>query len=306
MAQDSWPSPNHSAGSVTQAEYERIAQRFSDDGVDGSPADTAVVAAGTGLQVTVRSGIYASVRGFAWSSGTVDTTLTIAGNTSGSTRLDRVVLRLDRSTWDVRAAIVAGTPGAGAPALTQNTGSTGLYEIPLAQVTVINSATSVTVAREEQYIGSRIRPCTSTTRPLAPRRGEQIFETDTFTWHGWNGNGWKLHHQDSGELTLGAGYIEWAPFGDSVGRRIGNVVSLRLGRSRTHSTLLRSNLEGSKLATIPTALRPDRDQYYTGQFSNGVNGRVEVRASGEIWIRNLSADVPSGQIILITTTYLKN
>lgn len=305
MAQDSWPSPNHGSGSVTQAEYERIAQRFSDDGVDGTPADTGVVTAGTGLQVTVRSGVYASVRGFAWSSGTVDTSLAIGSNSSGSTRVDRVVLRLDRSTWDVRAVVVAGTPGAGAPALTQSTGSTGLFEIPLAQVTVINAAASVTVTRDEQYIGSRVRPCTSATRPLAPRRGEQIFETDTSRWQGWTGNSWELIHQDTGELTLGAGFSEWAPFGDSVGRLIGNVVSLRLGRSRTGSTLLRSNQDGSKIATVPTALRPDRDQYFTGQFSSGVNGRVEVRASGEIWIRNLSADVPAGQIILITATYLK-
>lgn len=114
MAQDSWPSPAHNARAVTDTEYEKIAARFSDDGVYGVPSDAAAVAAGIGLSVDVRPGVYASVRGHAWSSGTAAVNLPVAANSSGQKRIDRVVLRLDRSDWTVRAVVkpgVAGVPG---------------------------------------------------------------------------------------------------------------------------------------------------------------------------------------------------
>ncbi|WP_236243124.1 hypothetical protein [Streptomyces sp. CC228A] len=305
MAQDSWPSPNHSSRNVTDAEYERIAARFSDDGVDGSPADTAVVSAGVGLQVVVRSGVYASVRGHAWYSGAVDDTLAIASNSSGSTRVDRVVLQLDRATWDVRAVVVQGTPGSGAPALTQDTGSSGEYEIPLAQVTVPDAAASVTVSRGEQYVGGRSRPCTSSTRPPNPRRGDQIYETDTGRWYGWTGASWVLTYEDTGEVALGAGYSSWQDQGSAVGRRIGNTVTLRISKIRKLAYLRRDDA-ASLLAQVPATLRPiARNHYYACQFSNGASGRVEVLTDGGMWVNCLSADVSPDITLSLTMTYLR-
>ncbi|MEW2635930.1 hypothetical protein AB0903_30910 [Streptomyces sp. NPDC048389] len=305
MAQNSWPSPNHNSRNVSDAEYEKIASRFSDDGVDGSPADTAVCSAGTGLQVTVRSGVYASVRGHTWYSGSVDDTLSIASNSSGSTRIDRIVVQLDRSTWDVRAVVVQGTPGAGAPALTRDAGSTGVWEIPLAQVTVIDSATSVTVTREEQYVGGRTRPCTSTTRPPHPRRGDQIYETNTGRWYGWTGGAWVLTYEDTGELALSAGESSWESIADQVGRRIGSAVTLRISKRRK-TTLSRSDADGSKVAIVPSALRPiTRNHFFACTFSNGQTGRVDVGIDGEMWVKFLSGDVGAGHTLTLTMTYLR-
>lgn len=115
MAQNSWPSPTYNARAVTDLEYEKLSARFSDDGIYGSPSDTAVVAAGVGLSVDVRANVYGSVRGRAWSSGTTAVNLPVASNSSGSTRIDWVVLRLDRSTWNVRAVIRQGTPAPAPP-----------------------------------------------------------------------------------------------------------------------------------------------------------------------------------------------
>ena len=147
MAEESWPNQAHNARAVTDIEYELLAARFSDDGVYGNPHHAAVVTAGTGLSVNIRADVAASVRGHAWYSGADTVSLSLPGNISGQTRVDWVVLRLDRTNWTVRAAIVGGTPGAGAPPLTQDPGSTGVWEVPLALVTILSGAASVTVTR---------------------------------------------------------------------------------------------------------------------------------------------------------------
>lgn len=305
MAQDSWPSPAHNSRNVTDLEYEKIAARFSDDGVDGSPADTAVVAAGTGLQAVVRAGVLASVRGHAWTSGTTDVNLTVGANTSGQTRTDRVVLRLDRATWTVLAVVKQGAPGAGAPALTQDTGDTGVWEIPLARITVINNAASVTVTRDEQYVGARIRPCTSTTLPAFPRRGEMVFEQNTGRWRAWNGTSWTTLYEDTGELTLGPGYAAWEFYNENVGRKVNGLVTLRISVRRVGSTFTTTDADGTKLVTIPNALKPiDRYHFFTGRFTlSGGVARIEVRTNGEVWATNPTADVTPGRALELSMTY---
>jgi hypothetical protein len=305
VAQNSWPSPNHNSRNVTDAEYEQLAARFSDDGVYGDPTGTAVCAAGTGLQVTVRSGVYASVRGHTWYSGSADDTLTISSNTSGQTRNDRVVLRLDRSTWDVRAVVLEGTPGAGSPALTQDTGSTGVYEILLAGVVVPDGATSVTVIRGELYVGSRVRPITFGHPNPLPVLGEIQYETDSGRWTGWNGSSRATLYEDTGELALSAGESSWESIADQVGRRIGNTVTLRISKRRK-STLSRSDSDGSKVAVVPSTLRPiTRSHFFACTFSNGATGRVDVGIDGEMRVKFLSGDVGTGHTLTLTMTYLR-
>lgn len=146
MAETSWPT---TAGSrvVTDDQYEHLAWGWARaDGILGYPGDTTVAFGdSSGRQVKIRLGKRGFVRGRGWYSGTSDNTLAIAANVSGSTRKDIVVLRLTRSTWAVTAAIVQGTPGAGNPTLTQNAtgGTTGVWEIPLAVVTVVNGAATI-------------------------------------------------------------------------------------------------------------------------------------------------------------------
>lgn len=307
MTQASWPSPNHNSRNVTDGEYERIAARFSDDGVDGSPVDAAVAAAGAGLQVVVRANVWASLRGHAWTSGTTDVTLTVAANSSGSTRTDRVVLRLDRSTWDVTAVVLPGTPGSGAPALTQDAGDTGVWEIPLAKVAVPDSATSVTVTREEQYIGSRVRPCTSTTRPAFPRRGELIQEVDTGRTLAWNGSVWELLHGDSGEIALGAPFSTWKPVQGNTVRKVGNDVRIHLWVERTGSTFTSTDLTGSKVGSVPAEMAPaEIPERFAAKFSgSGGNARVDVRPDGDIYVVENDSDVTPGRHLALTMTYLR-
>lgn len=306
MVQSSWPSPAHNTRNVTDPEYEKIAARFSDDGVFGVPSDTSVIYTTTGLQVFVRADKYASVRGHAWSAGTVDDTLTITSNASGQTRIDRVVLRLDRSTWTVRAVVVAGTPGSGAPALTQDTGDTGVFEVQLARVTVPNGAASVTVTREELYVGSRVRVCKSTDPNLFPQLGEIQYETDTGRWVAWNGTSRVVIYEDTGKLTLGSGFSTWESFSSNYGRKHNGLVSLRVSVRRIGSTLLASDPDGSKIGSVPDTLKPiEHYQHFSGRLtSSGGVVRVEVRPDGEIWVRYPTENVTVGRVLELTMTYL--
>jgi hypothetical protein len=145
VAESSWPTV---AGSriVTDDQWELLSIGFGVDGVLGLPTDSSVVYGdASGRQVKVRAGKIGHIGGHGWASGTSDVVKTIGANSSGSTRIDLIVLRLTRSTLAVTAEVVAGTPGAGVPALTRNArgAGTGVWEIPLAQVTVVNGAATI-------------------------------------------------------------------------------------------------------------------------------------------------------------------
>ncbi|MEU3289888.1 hypothetical protein [Streptomyces longwoodensis] len=292
---------------MSDVEYEKIAARFSGDGVYGDPGDTAVVSAGVGLQVTIRPGVYASVRGHAWTSGTVAVNLPIAANASSFARVDQVVLRLDRSDWTVRAVVKQGVPGVPWNGLlTQDTGDTGVYEIMLATVSVPASATSVTVTRFEQYVGTRVRPCTSKTLPLAPVPGEHAFETDTAVLRMWTGSAWAVLYQDTGEIGLGSGYDTWQSAAANVGRLRNGIVTLRIAKTRIKSPLAVTDTDGSLVATVPRDLRPLSPNHFFGaQFSGGHAARVEVRVDGGIWVKAVSETVPVNNDLLLTMTYIR-
>lgn len=292
MAQDSWPSPAHNARAITDTEYEKIAARFSGDGVYGAPADTAVVAAGVGLSVDLRAGVYASVRGHAWTSGTAVVNLPVPANTSGSTRIDRVVLRLDRSTWTVRAVVKPGTPGSGAPTLTQDVGDTGVYEVPIGIVTTASGATSVTVARSEQYVGVRIRPCTSTTRNPNPVPGEMCFETDTRRVRVWTGTSWIGVFDDSGQVTVNSTASGWRNSADNILQKHNGTVHLRMGGFQRTGGTIAASVESRLPVLIPDAyLHPNRDQqviaYTTGlMVSRALIYSAASDRPGQVWLLN--------------------
>jgi hypothetical protein len=88
----------------------------------------------SGMQVLVAPG-QGLIRGVFYSSDS-DVTVTVPA-ASGSPRIDRVVLRLDRNHaggGQVYPILIEGTPGGSAPALTRDIG--GVWDIPLAQVRV--------------------------------------------------------------------------------------------------------------------------------------------------------------------------
>lgn len=88
---------------------------------------------------------------------TATETLAIAANASGNTRIDSIVLRRDDIAQTIRLAVKQGTPAASPvpPAVTQTSGT--MWEIALADVTVVNGFTSITnddIRPRQQYVAS--------------------------------------------------------------------------------------------------------------------------------------------------------
>lgn len=153
------------------------------------------------MQVKVRNGFYALVRGFEWYSGTVELSLAIAANSSGSTRFDLVVLRLNRATWNVTVEVLAGAAGSGVPPTpTQTIASTGVWELPLATVTVASGAATI-AAGDVTYIachlasdgsGLRVSSPDSLAYVPAPFAGQLVASSDGLRYR-YSGTAWRRH-----------------------------------------------------------------------------------------------------------------
>ncbi|MEV1020713.1 hypothetical protein [Streptomyces sp. NPDC050264] len=303
MPQDSWPSASHNNRSVTDGEYEQMAARFSDDGVDGYPTDPAVVSAGAGLAVAIRASVWGSVHGHAWTSGADGDTLTIDPNTSGLVRVDRVVLRLSRTTWTVRAVVKAGVPGAGPPVLT--TGDQyASYEVLLANVTIQPNALSVTVARGERYIGSRIRPAISSTLtdPNA-QPGDVTWEHDTGKLQLYDGTTKRTIYSDSGDLTVDSPMAAWKITVASSLQAMNGTIFLRLGTWDRVGSMLNAAWDARLPVLIPAAYRhPNRNIYAMCYLTGARIGRLTIypknnELAGQVWITQ-KPDIAVGQSVL--------
>ena len=95
----------------------------------------------------------------------LDTTqnVTIADNTSGNARIDRIVARLNYTDRKVEFAVLTGTPAGSpvAPTLTQNT---TVWEISLAQIAVANGFSTIIVGNitdQRTYMQYNVEPYTS-------------------------------------------------------------------------------------------------------------------------------------------------
>lgn len=187
MAQSSYPFDGQA---TSESQYSQFFRELQDTGIAGSADSGAleVSADGSGMAVDVQPG-FAIVRGHAYSSTAVET-LTIEA-ADPTARLDTVVLRLDPAANSIVLAVLKGTPGAGAPAVTQT--DTSVYELPLAVITVGSSVTSISpadVADRREYAGQRYGTWTTALRPAGPRLGHMGYNTQTAQWEFWNGVAW--------------------------------------------------------------------------------------------------------------------
>ena len=114
------------------------------DGVFGSPTTNLQVMATTGLTVSILAGW-----GFIachWLNNTSSRVITLNSANPSLSRIDRIILRLDRANRRMELAVLNGTPAGTptAPALTRT--SNGVYELSLAQVRISAGATALAQA----------------------------------------------------------------------------------------------------------------------------------------------------------------
>lgn len=310
MAEASWPSPNHGtpARSVTDTEYVRLAP-LAGDGVFQS-GTSVVYANSSGMQVHVRAGQYALVRGHAWTSGTTEYNLTLGANSSGKTRVDTVVLRLDRSTWDVTAAVRAGTPGSGAPTLQRDTGDTGLWEIPVADVTVSNGAATIAAGAVKDrtlWQAGGARPCnvlTDVQAALSP--GDIVYETSTGRWIGWNGTSGQVLYQDTGWRSYSVASSKFSAGGFPLKCRAINGMAYLKGNALVEGTVsIQAGSSEPKVAQLPSGFAPVEDHVWLAPIGQSAAGRMRLYTSGLITITAMPVgQLSEGQGVYLDTTYL--
>lgn len=217
MAYESYPNTPHAGRAVSLVEHELLTTASTRSGLVGPPS----IVAGTlplfgdssGRQVKVRAGVAANVRGTRFTNGT-ETIVPITANASGNPRIDLVVLRLNRATYEVTPVAIAGTPAASpaAPSPVRNApgGNPDYWDIPLGEVTVANGAATITAGNvtnrawwvtDSGYTGySTARP------PIEP--GVIWRENDTgIAWIGTAAGGLeKLYHYATAALADQTGW----------------------------------------------------------------------------------------------------
>lgn len=164
MTETYFPFDAGGGSSVAESQWADMAGLWARSGVNamnlGDLNQLAVTASGANMNVSIDTG-RAWVRGFGYKN---DASLSKTLDASHATlhRIDRIILRLDRSANTILAAVLKGTNSATptAPALTQNTTT---WEISLAQVLVSATVTTIsnsviTDERELTFPGVGILP----------------------------------------------------------------------------------------------------------------------------------------------------
>ncbi|MEU0078575.1 hypothetical protein ABZY58_11815 [Micromonospora tulbaghiae] len=282
MASDSYPRPGYNSGIVTELLYERLVHAQAPDGLLGDPTDPALVFTdGVGTRmVRIRPNRLGLVRGFQYDSGPDEISFQLPANTSGATRYDLIVLRLNRATYRVQEAHIQGLPGGGPPSPVQQTDS-GFWDLPVAQVTVPNNANLLgggAVTPLAWYIGPDGNIlCTDKTRP-PHAKGRTAYEVNTKRWILSDGaSKWTYVLDDSGVMSLPL-LENFAAAENNLQRRNGQAI-LTLKVRRTNAGFAAAT--ETRVASLPDGFTPTFPAQSAALYwSGGSAAGLRVTAAG--------------------------
>jgi hypothetical protein len=191
MAEQSFPFENID---TTESQFSEWATNFQETGVQGSPTGTelGITVTGSDLNLTVAAG-QAFIRGHYY----INTSdLVLAVTSAGvNTRIDIVVVELDPEANTIVTKIVSGEAVSAdpvAPTLTQS--ATGIYQLPIATLTIPASTVAITAGMlvdTRTFMGNRIGIWTTATRPTNPTAYQTLGYNTTIESHeSWNGTAW--------------------------------------------------------------------------------------------------------------------
>lgn len=212
MAENSWPYVDQA---TTDLQYTLLSREYTLPGVVGSFNDSALTVVGTseGMTTTVRPG-RAVIRGYMYQNTSNVTVPHEAANSSP--RIDRVVLRLDLTKPvgnRISVAVIKGTPAGtpSAPGLTET--ETGVYEVPLALVTIRSGTTGINasdVTDDRAFGGMSTGSWRTSNRPKNPRHGQFGANITTALFEFWTGSSWssvfapgQIPNLDASKITSG-------------------------------------------------------------------------------------------------------
>jgi len=191
MAEQSFPFENID---TTESQFSEWATNFQETGVQGSPTGTelGITVTGSDLNLTVAAG-QAFIRGHYY----INTSdLVLAVTSAGTnTRIDIVVVELDPEANTIVTKIVSGEAVSAdpvAPTLTQS--ATGIYQLPIATLTIPASTVAITTGMlvdTRTFMGNRVGIWTTATRPANPTAYQTLGYNTTIESHeSWNGTAW--------------------------------------------------------------------------------------------------------------------
>lgn len=299
MAESSWPTATGTG--VTGTTWEQMAVNFFGDGLFGTPnlADL-VYADSTGRQVKIRANRLGGVRGFTWTSGPSDLTKPVTANaSSGTTRIDRVVLGLNRSgAWPVTAYVKAGTAVTSnpqPPVLQQDptSGGTGIFEIPLAKIgPLANGYTTVAatdITPEAWYLGPPSVTAKSGTMPPSVL-GLRVYQSDTGITLIGTGTTFKAALDDSGWKPV-TGNTGWQS-AMKVRKFNGLVTSNGFGFKRSGAALNAGT--DQTVGYIPVGYRPDVQVGWNAYIDGTHQGFGYIDPSGAVVLQQYTTTIPTG------------
>lgn len=228
---------------------------------------------------------------------------------SAADRVDRLVLRLDRSAstkanW-LKPVILPGSSGSASPPALQAS-DTGLYDLPVARWTTKANGTLTGLVDERYRSAGGPLDFNSFARPPAspPRMG---LERDTGIWRYSNGSAWLSFDSDTGWTEMTLNNTSWKNNGTEkqLARIRNGVVYLRVNITRQTSTFTKSDADGSLLFNLAAPLIPDIDQYDEAHFSGGIGtARVQIlQSNGALSLQHNTADVAVGRTCTFSMSY---
>ncbi len=178
---------------TTEEQFSRLMSEAVDSGIAAGQGSTFFNISPSGMGIVAATGA-AVVRGvFGYTTGT-EGPVSVSNGHATLTRIDMAVLRLDRANNVMTLAVVQGTASSTPtdPALTQT--DTGLYELPLARLTIPAGAGTMLsgyITDLRPFIGTTTQVWSSASRPSAPRKGKLGYNVTTARWEWYDGSAWQ-------------------------------------------------------------------------------------------------------------------
>ena len=252
---------------------------------------------------TVSIGTGAAVeRGF-YVNNAATTTLNVPAQSAGN-RVDRLVLRLDRTAvtaaaW-VTAVIIQGTSGSTTPPAVQAT-TNASWDLTVCRWTTNSNGTLSGLVDERYFLGGGYTEFSSTARPSAspPRIGR---ERDTGRLLVANGSTWTAVLPDSGVVNVAAvAHWDEGAFVPRV-RKIGSICYLKGDVVRKDSKLAASD-DDSGCLQLPAGYYPSESHNWVG-FSGGTACRMKLDTDGLVHVMEHPSDINVGSAVYLDTVYM--
>jgi hypothetical protein len=247
----------------------------------------------------------AMIRGFYVNGGSSVSTAIPAA--SGQNRIDRLVLRLDRTAsaagnW-ILPVVITGTAGSNPQPPAPAVSTTGSYDLPICHWTSGSNGSLSAFVEDRVFMGQQTLAFESTSRPPASVIGIGI-ETDTGRILRSDGSAWNVVIDDSGWVNVPLlGHWEVGGFTPQV-RRIGNVCYFRGSVVRTADALPVNNTDNN-VGAMPAGFIPAATHNWTTLTSATVAIRFQLQpGSGAVAVVDQGATVGIGSAVYLDTTYM--